>query len=204
MTAYWPFWLGAMALSGVGLVFWKFFGKPLGVSSSWTRLVQAKEESAIAAQESAVLSDPKALEAALLAATMAEFGNPEPGAGGAATLSMTSAPALPERLPWPAHVTFLLSLVAGGFIAAMVRGDFSIRFTEGPLFEHFFGNGWVGWGVVLFGGFLSGFGTRMAGGCTSGHGLMGVSRLQKGSIVSTASFFGAGVVASFIIWKVLG
>ena len=204
MTGYWPFWLGALALSGVGLVFWYFFRKPLGVSSSWTRLVQAKEESEIAARDAAVMADPKALEAALLAATQAEFGPPSGGGASAGTLSLSAAPALPERLPWPAHVTFLLALVGGGFIAAMQRGTFSLRFTAGPDFERFFGAGWLGWGIVLFGGFLSGFGTRMAGGCTSGHGLMGVSRLQKGSLLATASFFGAGVAASFFIWKVLG
>ena len=201
MTPYWPFWLGALGLAGVGLTFWKLFGKPLGVSSSWTRLVQAPEESAIAAQEAKVLADPKALEAALLAATAAEFGTPD--SGGAGTLSFSSAPALPERLPWPAHVTFLLALIGGGAIAALTRGDLAMRFTPGADFERFFGSGFLGWGVVLLGGFLSGFGTRMAGGCTSGHGLMGVSRLQKGSLLATASFFGAGVAASFFIWKVL-
>jgi uncharacterized membrane protein YedE/YeeE len=202
MTAYWPFWLGALGLASVGLTFWKLFGKPLGVSSSWTRLVHAPEESALAAQEARVMADPRALEAALLAATQAEFGLPSPG--GAATLSLAAAPALPERLPWPAHVTFLLSLIGGGLIAALWRGDFALRFTPGADFERFFGSGYLGWSVVLLGGFLSGFGTRMAGGCTSGHGLMGVSRLQKGSLVATASFFGAGVAASFFIWKVLG
>jgi uncharacterized membrane protein YedE/YeeE len=203
MTAYWPFWLGALGLAGVGLTFWKLFGKPLGVSSSWTRLVQAPEESAIAREEAKVFADPKALEAALLAATAAEFGTPAPGPSGAASLSLAAAPALPERLPWPAHVTFLLALIGGGCIAALTRGDFAIRFTPGADFERFFGSGYLGWAIVLLGGFLSGFGTRMAGGCTSGHGLMGVSRLQKGSLLATASFFGAGVAASFFIWKVL-
>lgn len=204
MTAYWPFWLGSLGLAGVTLTFWKLFGKPLGVSSSWTRLAQAPEESAIAREEAKVLADPRAFEAALLAATAAEFGGATPGTSGAATLSLSAAPVLPQRLPWPAHVTFLLALLGGGLIAALTRGDFALRFTPGADFERFFGTGYLGWAVVLVGGFLAGFGTRMAGGCTSGHGLMGVSRLQKGSLLATASFFTAGTAASFFIWKVLG
>ena len=52
---------------------------------------------------------------------------------------------------------------------------------------------------LLVGGLLVGFGTRMASGCTSGHGLCGVSRLQKGSLVATVCFFGAGVAVSFAL-----
>jgi uncharacterized membrane protein YedE/YeeE len=48
-------------------------------------------------------------------------------------------------------------------------------------------------------GVLVGFGTRMASGCTSGHGLCGVSRLQPGSLLATAAFFGAGIVVSFLL-----
>jgi uncharacterized membrane protein YedE/YeeE len=51
--------------------------------------------------------------------------------------------------------------------------------------------------ALVGGGVLVGFGTRMAAGCTSGHGLCGVSRFQKGSMLSTAAFFGMGIVVSF-------
>jgi uncharacterized membrane protein YedE/YeeE len=53
--------------------------------------------------------------------------------------------------------------------------------------------------VLVLGGVLVGFGTRMAGGCTSGHGLCGVSRGQRGSLLATCAFFGGGVVASFAL-----
>ena len=57
--------------------------------------------------------------------------------------------------------------------------------------------------VLVVGGFMVGFGTRMAAGCTSGHGLCGVSQFQPGSLLSTAAFFGAGVVTSFALGAVL-
>jgi uncharacterized membrane protein YedE/YeeE len=39
----------------------------------------------------------------------------------------------------------------------------------------------------------------MAGGCTSGHGMCGVSRFQKGSLLATVAFFGAGVATAFAL-----
>jgi uncharacterized membrane protein YedE/YeeE len=42
--------------------------------------------------------------------------------------------------------------------------------------------------LVIAAGLLVGFGTRMANGCTSGHGVCGISRLSKRSLVATATF----------------
>jgi len=53
-------------------------------------------------------------------------------------------------------------------------------------------------------GVIVGFGTRLGNGCTSGHGVCGVSRLSKRSIVATATFMGAGAITVFIINHVLG
>jgi uncharacterized membrane protein YedE/YeeE len=50
---------------------------------------------------------------------------------------------------------------------------------------------------------LVGFGTRMATGCTSGHGLCGVARFEKGSLLATCCFFGTGVIVSFVMNAVL-
>ena len=41
-------------------------------------------------------------------------------------------------------------------------------------------------------GLLVGFGTRMGSGCTSGHGVCGMSRLSRRSIVATATFMASG------------
>ncbi len=54
-------------------------------------------------------------------------------------------------------------------------------------------------GILAFSGLLIGFGTRMGGGCTSGHCIVGVSGLQKPSMISTGVFFGSGIVISFLV-----
>ncbi len=56
-------------------------------------------------------------------------------------------------------------------------------------------------GLILLvgGGFLVGFGARYAGGCTSGHSIMGLSNLQKPSLVATISFMVGGFVMANLI-----
>ncbi len=50
------------------------------------------------------------------------------------------------------------------------------------------------WVLLGVGGFCVGFGTRWAAGCTSGHGISGMSDLQVGSFIATASFFAGGLL----------
>jgi uncharacterized membrane protein YedE/YeeE len=46
--------------------------------------------------------------------------------------------------------------------------------------------------LLVVGGFFVGFGTRYAGGCTSGHAIMGLSNMQKPSLIATISFMVGG------------
>lgn len=52
--------------------------------------------------------------------------------------------------------------------------------------------------VLVVAGLLVGFGTRLGSGCTSGHGLCGVARLSKRSVVATAVFFGVAMLTVFL------
>lgn len=52
--------------------------------------------------------------------------------------------------------------------------------------------------LLAIAGALVGLGTRMSNGCTSGHGLCGMSRLSKRSIVATIVFFGVGVATATV------
>lgn len=52
--------------------------------------------------------------------------------------------------------------------------------------------------AILIGGLLVGFGTRLGSGCTSGHGLCGMARLSRRSIVATAVFFGVAMLTVFL------
>ncbi len=47
-------------------------------------------------------------------------------------------------------------------------------------------------GLLIIAGLIVGFGTRLGSGCTSGHGVCGLSRLSRRSIVATALFMGSG------------
>lgn len=59
------------------------------------------------------------------------------------------------------------------------------------------------WQLILA-GFLVGIGTRYASGCTSGHGICGVARLSKRSIVATALFMFSGMVVVYVMRHLLG
>ncbi len=58
--------------------------------------------------------------------------------------------------------------------------------------------------MMVVAGLLVGFGTRLGSGCTSGHGICGISRLSKRSIVATLSFMFAGFVTVYVIRHLLG
>ena len=58
--------------------------------------------------------------------------------------------------------------------------------------------------MMIVAGMLVGFGTRLGSGCTSGHGICGISRLSKRSIIATMTFMFAGFVAVYIIRHITG
>ncbi|SPL72571.1 YeeE/YedE family protein [Acinetobacter stercoris] len=57
---------------------------------------------------------------------------------------------------------------------------------------------------LIIAGLLVGFGTRLGSGCTSGHGICGISRLSKRSIVATITFMLAGFITVFVMKYLLG
>lgn len=57
--------------------------------------------------------------------------------------------------------------------------------------------------ILIGAGLLVGFGTRLGSGCTSGHGVCGLSRLSRRSIVATLLFIASGVVTATLI-RLLG
>lgn len=52
--------------------------------------------------------------------------------------------------------------------------------------------------VLLVAGLLVGFGTRLGSGCTSGHGVCGIGRLSKRSIVATITFMAVAAATVFV------
>lgn len=78
-------------------------------------------------------------------------------------------------------IAFVLGLPLGAFLISQIMGGVSVNFPTSPI-------------PLIIGGLLVGFGTRMGSGCTSGHGVCGMSRLSRRSIVATAIFIASGFV----------
>lgn len=57
--------------------------------------------------------------------------------------------------------------------------------------------------VMVVAGLLVGFGTRLGSGCTSGHGVSGIARFSKRSIVATLVFFVTAIITVFLTHHVL-
>jgi uncharacterized protein len=191
---YWGWEMGGLALAGVMLLHWLLTRRLMGVSGRYTALVNRVR---LGSHESEAPMDTAALVAAMRAATIEEFG------AGAVEEAAPDLPAAPAERPLEPetvsdHLVFLACLALGGLASALLGGRFRVTFglasTGFASLTH--GSPVVGGALLVVGGMLVGFGTRMAGGCTSGHGMCGVSRFQRGSLLATVAFFGTGVVAA--------
>jgi uncharacterized membrane protein YedE/YeeE len=86
---------------------------------------------------------------------------------------------------------FVFGLVAAGVICRVVRPS-----SFEPID--------VSYGVVVLGGLLVGFGMQRGAGCTSGHGVCGIARLSKRSIVATITFMGTAALTVLATHHLLG
>jgi uncharacterized membrane protein YedE/YeeE len=59
-------------------------------------------------------------------------------------------------------------------------------------------------GALIIAGLLVGFGTRLGSGCTSGHGVCGLARRSRRSLVATAVFMGTAILTVFVSRHVIG
>ncbi len=89
------------------------------------------------------------------------------------------------------RAAFVAGLVLGALAYILMAGDASAVQVLAPL------------PVVVVGGLLVGFGTRLGSGCTSGHGLCGMARFSRRSMVATATFFGVAMLTVFLTRHVL-
>jgi uncharacterized membrane protein YedE/YeeE len=81
----------------------------------------------------------------------------------------------------PVRVTFLIGLIATGVVGAQ-------------LVPSAFGANIAGTWQLAIAGLLVGIGTTLGNGCTSGHGVCGVSRGSKRSIVAVIVFMATAMV----------
>lgn len=80
---------------------------------------------------------------------------------------------------------FILGLLGAGILIAIFNSDTSDITTPVRSLA-----------VIAIGGILVGFGTIMGAGCTSGHGVCGLSRFSRRSIVAVLVFMFSGFVTA--------
>lgn len=78
-----------------------------------------------------------------------------------------------------------LAFVAGLLIAPLLLTSTAIELVPLPERSNL---------LIIIAGLLVGFGTKIGSGCTSGHGICGMARLSKRSIIATLVFMGAAIV----------
>ena len=75
-------------------------------------------------------------------------------------------------------IAFVVGLPLGAFLVSLGGGGVEAQYPSLRL--------------LVCGGLLVGFGTRLGSGCTSGHGVCGLSRLSRRSLLATAVFMLSG------------
>ncbi|MBI3800980.1 MAG: YeeE/YedE family protein [Deltaproteobacteria bacterium] len=90
------------------------------------------------------------------------------------------------------RVVFVGGLLTGGFLLKLFAPQtFAIGIPRSAA-------------ALILAGLLVGFGTRLGNGCTSGHGVCGLSRGSKRSLIATAAFMATGVATVYVINHLLG
>src|SRR5687767_8664720 len=87
------------------------------------------------------------------------------------------------ELGW--KLAFVAGLLAGGAAMKLLRPE-SFSTPSGSV------------ALAVVAGLLVGFGTRVGGGCTSGHGVCGIGRLSRRSLVATLVFMAVGMLTVLV------
>jgi len=90
----------------------------------------------------------------------------------------------------------------GGLLAAPVLWQLLV--PGGLLLPHLFLESPEQLLVLAFAGLLVGLGTQLAKGCTSGHGICGLARFSRRSLVAVVIFMATAMVVVFITHHVPG
>lgn len=111
------------------------------------------------------------------------------GIGRIAGISGILNNAIEQRAERGWRIAFLLGLVAAAGL--WFAGNHIVPRTGFPL-------AWL-----LLAGLLVGFGTRIGNGCTSGHGICGLARLSKRSLIAVLAFMGSGIATVYLLRHVM-
>ena len=89
-----------------------------------------------------------------------------------------------EERTW--RLSFLAGLLGGGLLLAWSAPG-ALGTPAGP------------WPRLALAGLLVGFGSRLGNGCTSGHGICGIARLSRRSLVAVAVFIATGALVVAVV-----
>lgn len=97
-----------------------------------------------------------------------------------------------ERSAFAGRLAFVAGLVAAPLLYAAVTGAAVVQTVSTNL------------ALMVAAGLLVGFGSVWGSGCTSGHGVCGLARLSRRSLIATGVFMAAGFVTVFVVRHVIG
>lgn len=110
--------------------------------------------------------------------------------GATGILAGVLTPKMHPDLGW--RIAVLLGMISGPVAVLMLTGEMPA--IEVP----------VSMPMLLVGGLLVGIGVTYGSGCTSGHGVCGMARLSRRSIVATLTFMLTTGVTVFVVRHVWG
>jgi uncharacterized membrane protein YedE/YeeE len=85
------------------------------------------------------------------------------------------------------RLSFVVGVVLSPWLWLLIVGRFPEFHSEGGTFR------------LILAGLLVGFGTRLGMGCTSGHGICGLSRFSRRSIVATLIFMSFAIFTVSVV-----
>jgi uncharacterized protein len=94
-----------------------------------------------------------------------------------------------QAVEWRA--VFIVGMLLGAFIYVLATGASLPVYVQASL------------PVIVIAGLLVGFGARLGSGCNSGHGIAGIARLSRRSIVATLMFFATATITVFVTQHIL-
>ncbi len=90
------------------------------------------------------------------------------------------------------RLAFVAGLIGGAGLFGVITGDVvTVSVTSS-------------WPLLVAGGLLVGAGTQTGQGCTSGHGVCGIGRLSRRSMVATVTFMSAAALTVFVVRHIIG
>lgn len=101
-------------------------------------------------------------------------------------------PPKPSKAGLPEAIVFLLGLLLAAPIYQLVTGAPPAQVVSPNIV------------LLIAAGLLTGIGTILGSGCTSGHGVCGISRFSRRSILATITFMLTGIISVYILKHIVG